>query len=177
MKTLISFLTVIILALCTFNSKAECMSPESGPQTVKEANWLVEKLKIKGDSAVKFNKIYSDYRTEMEAVRAKYKWNEPAVVNGKKTPLTDKQVEENLHNGFKMGHKMIDIREKYYKQFKTVLSPSKIEKMFRYERKIMERKREEVKKREECRKKKKDSVAKKRAEKNTQKSEKRTKKE
>lgn len=164
----------MVIALCANALYADTLAPESGPQIVKEADLLVEKLKIKGDTAIKFVKIYTDYRTEMEQVHEKNKPIKGAVVNGKRERLTEQQIDENVRNGFKAGRKMIDVREKYYKQFKTILPASKIEKMFRYEKKIIEHKRKEMKKREEMNKrrdsvrkdaaKKREKAAKKRAE-------------
>ena len=168
MKKLVSLMLAIVIAICTSNALyADALAPESGPQIVKEADLLVEKLHIKGDTAIKFVKIYTDYRTEMEQILEKNKPMKGAVVNGKREPLTEQQIDENVRIGFKTGRKMIDVREKYYKQFKTILPASKIEKMFRYEKKILEHKRKELKKRDSIRKdaaKKREKAAKKRAE-------------
>ncbi|MDE6265936.1 MAG: hypothetical protein K2M07_01120 [Muribaculaceae bacterium] len=163
MRTLLSVMTALVIALFTINvSKAECMSPSTGPQIVKEADWLVEKLKLKGDTAINFVKIYTDYRSEMVSVREQNKCKEPEVINGKKGSLSDSDIDENIRKGFESSRKMIDVREKYYKKFKKVMSPRKIEKMFRYEKKIMERKREEMKKREKYREQKHEQVDKRR---------------
>lgn len=175
MKRLLLVMTVVIAGLISVNvAKADSMSAEAGPQIVKEANLLVEKLKLKGDTAVEFTKIYADYRTEMEELLSKNKPIKPACVNGKKQPLTDEQVDENIRNGFKVGHKMIEVREKYYKKFKTILSPSQINRMFRYEKKIMDRKRSEMKRREDVREK--DSLRRDRIKKSNDKRQQRVKK-
>ncbi len=138
----------MVIAFCTVSAvNAESMPPESGPQIAKEASLMVDNLKLSGDTAVKFIKIYADYRAELEKVRSECKPCKPQVVDGKKVPLTEQQVEENIKNEFKASHKIIDIREKYYSQFKTILTPSQISKMFRHEKKIMDRKRHEMDKR------------------------------
>lgn len=148
MKKIVSMMMTLVIAICAASAvKAESISPESGPQIAKEASLMVQHLHLKGDTAVKFLKIYADYRTELEKVHSECRPFKPQVVDGKKVPLTEAQIDENIRNDFKVSHKIIDIREKYYKQFKTILTPSQIGKMFRHEKKIADRKRHEMNKR------------------------------
>lgn len=182
MKTLTTILFTLFISLCASplgHARQHDMATQQ-KQIEKEATLLVKKLNITGDTVAKFTKIYAEYRLDMEKTFANNKPVEPKMVNGKKQRLSDTEIDQNITNGFKTGRKMIDIREKYYKKFKTVLPPSKIDRMFRYEKKIMDRKRHEMEKRMKKRDKNRSEAAKrhaksakKRAEANVKRAEKR----
>jgi hypothetical protein len=43
---------------------------------------------------------------------------------------TDEQVDKMMRNRFKQSRKMLDIREKYYDEFRKFLSPKQVQKVF-----------------------------------------------
>ena len=62
----------------------------------------------------------------------------------KKGNLTEEQIDEQNKARLAHSRKMLDIREDYYTKFKSVLKPSQINRMYKIEKRIVERKRTEI---------------------------------
>ncbi len=140
MKKTIIFLLTVFLAF-GISSAHDKNAPKKPTEDdfKKEAAILSEKLKITGDTMAKFEQIYVEYKTEIFKVIDEGK---PKHKKGEK--LTEKQIDELNLERFSDARKMLDIREKYYKRFLTVLKPSQVSKMYRMEKKLVERKRHEM---------------------------------
>lgn len=98
-----------------------------------QSNKIIGDLGLDDKTAVKFKDVYKKYMTEMDELRKKDMPKRPDVKpeEGKKPAMpTDAEVEKRMRDRFAQGHKMLDIREKYYDEFRKFLSPKQIQKIF-----------------------------------------------
>ena len=65
-----------------------------------------------------------------------------------RSTLTDAEVEQVIKARFAQSRKMLDIREKYYNEFRKFLSPKQIQKMYNMEKRIGDKMRKEMGKRQ-----------------------------
>lgn len=105
----------------------------------KEARVYVNSLRLRGDSAERFTKIFLDYRQEIHKAleNNRGKMNQ-AWKRGKH--ITDKEIDQSIKARFKLSRSLLDIREKYYGRFRQVLSPRMYEQFNMLEQRFDSRK-------------------------------------
>lgn len=81
----------------------------------------------------KFITTYVNYKKELWATAPKCKRKQH------KMGETEEQAAQNMRNRFEQSQKVLDIREKYYKEFSKFLTQKQIEQMYDKEKKIMQR--------------------------------------
>ena len=92
---------------------------------------LATSLMLDDATTVKFSEIYKSYLKEMQECQRSGRM----AFGGKgKIELTDDQIEAQIEARFVQSRKILDIREKYYKQFKKVLKPRQIMKIYAEEK-------------------------------------------
>lgn len=104
-----------------------------------QCNELAAAMMLNDEQTAQFKPIYVRYTNDMRALRGKYKMHRPkpgSIKSGEPAePLTDQQIEENIRNRFALSRAIVDVREKYYEEFRTFLNPKQIEKMYKPEKK------------------------------------------
>lgn len=91
-----------------------------------QMRYLIRSIYVADKDTTKFMKIYKGYVDEMNKARQKY-----AFKNCKSSmELSDSELEERANKKFALGREILNIREKYYKQFRTILSPRQLERIF-----------------------------------------------
>jgi hypothetical protein len=98
-----------------------------------QANKIIGDLGLDDKTAAKFKDVYKKYMQEMNDLRKEYMPKKPVVKpeEGKPFPMpTDEQVDKMMRDRFKQSRKMLDIREKYYDEFRKFLSPKQVEKVY-----------------------------------------------
>ena len=149
MKT--RFTTLFVLALCAAGSLvAQPRSKQTDPKPdrpqlteeeriQRQANRMSDELMLDDKTSAKFVDIYQRYLTEMKDCREEYrKTMVPQDDSQKKseygkrprTDLTDAEIEARIENRFAHNRKMLDIREKYYKELKEILTPRQLQKIY-----------------------------------------------
>ena len=101
--------------------------------TELQANKIVQELGLDDATAAKFTDVYKKYKKEMESVRKPNFGKRPDVKTGDKgqRPVpTDAEVEKRIKENFAQSRKMIDIREKYYDEFRKFLAPKQVQKIY-----------------------------------------------
>ena len=94
---------------------------------------IVDELGLDDKTAVKFTDVYKKYMKEMNDLRLK---NMPKKSDMKKDEVnkprnfTDAEVDKMMRDRFAQARKMLDIREKYYDEFRKFLSPKQVQKVF-----------------------------------------------
>jgi hypothetical protein len=104
-----------------------------------QASKIVADLGLDDKTAAKFTEVYKKYMAEQNEVRKEFaagfakrdkmgekKDGERVKVNAP----TDEQVDKMMRDRFKQSRKMLDIREKYYDEFRKFLSPKQVQKVF-----------------------------------------------
>ena len=131
MKTKIILMLLAVFTV-TGNLSAQSQGKKQRPDRAKieamQCNQVVQALMLDDATAAKFTPVYKQYLAEMRAIRGtnlhKSKMNSP----------TDADVENAIKNRFAQSHKMLDIREKYYDEFRKVLSSKQIMRMYNVEK-------------------------------------------
>lgn len=102
-----------------------------------QANKIVQDLGLDDATAARFTDVYKKYMKEMDAVRTKNFPKKPKGESdvkpegGQPRPApTDAEVEKRIKENFAQSRKMLDIREKYYDEFRKFLSPKQIQKIY-----------------------------------------------
>lgn len=98
----------------------------------KQAAKIVTDLGLDDKTAAKFTEVYQKYMKELDDVRKEF----PLYgVKGMKAKAqasipTDEEVDKMMRDRFKQSRKMLDIREKYYDEFRKFLSPKQVQKVY-----------------------------------------------
>ena len=94
---------------------------------------IVDELGLDDKTAAKFAEVYKKYMKEMDDLRKQYM---PAKSDLKKDKpsmpksLTDAEVDKMMRDRFAQARKMLDVREKYYDEFRKFLSPKQVQKVY-----------------------------------------------
>ena len=98
-----------------------------------QANKIIGDLGLDDKTSAKFMDVYKKYMTEMNDLRKEYMPKRPEEIEKeKKAPFmpTDAEVDKMMRDRFKQSRKMLDIREKYYDEFRKFLSPKQVQKIY-----------------------------------------------
>lgn len=101
--------------------------------TDMQAKRIIGELGLDDKTAAKFTDVYRKYMKEMDDLRKKNLPQKPQVKpkDGEMPPMhTDAEVDKMMRNQFKQSREMLDIREKYYDEFRKFLSPKQVQKVY-----------------------------------------------
>lgn len=118
-----------------------------------QCNQIVKGLALDDATAAKFIPVYKKYMEEMRSTRDMNRKKKPdtkmSVDKQTSKPVpTDAEVEAAIKARFAQSRKMLDIREKYYDEFRKFLSPKQIQKMYNLEKRNGDKFRNEMSKRQ-----------------------------
>lgn len=144
MKT--RFTALLVGALLTASSLCAQAQPKANDKTPDKPRWTAEELMqrkaehmastlmLDEKSEAKFVMLYAQYLKELKECRERYREEAPRPEREKlrepREPLTDAEIEKRIENRFNRQRQMLDIREKYYKDFKKMLTPKQLLKVF-----------------------------------------------
>lgn len=101
--------------------------------TEMQANKIIGELGLDDKTAAKFTDVYKKYMMELNDLRKKNMPKKPDVKpeDGKAPAMpTDAEVDKMMRNRFKQSRETLDIREKYYDEFRKFLSPKQVQKIY-----------------------------------------------
>ena len=98
-----------------------------------QAKHIAEDLALDDKTNKKFIETYSRYKNELWTVAPKpgKKMNRPSE--------TEEQAAQKMRERFERSQKILDIRDKYYKEFSKFMTQKQIELMYEKEKKMMQR--------------------------------------
>lgn len=136
MKTrLLSFIVIAAISMSSFNVLAQNANEPVKEKRVRERptpeqmmerhiKMMEKKLVMDDATAAKFTPMYKEYLQAMKECR-------PAVPKDvKKTELTDAEIEKAIQDRFEAKKKAIDVQQKYFQKFKSILNAKQLEKVF-----------------------------------------------
>lgn len=103
-----------------------------------QANKISNELGLDDKSSAKFIDLYKKYMKEINDARkkdmppkpdAKPDENKPRP-NGPMPKMSDDDVDKMMKERFALSRKILDIREKYYDEFRKFLSPKQVKKIY-----------------------------------------------
>lgn len=138
MKNLFRLL-LLVTALLAFTPTADAQNDKGSQRRVrreqlaeKQAKHIAEKLSLSPELSEKFVTTYMACQKET--------WSTKRPDNfRRKGRLTEEQTDSLLQARFDHSQKLLDIRKKYYAEYRTFLTPKQIERVYRIERRMMNR--------------------------------------
>ena len=135
-------LATLALALCTNiyaqEQKPAPKKPKMTPEQMAtiQAKDIAMNLGFDDATTEKFVKTFCDYRAE---IRTANKAKQEAAPKISRKDMTEQQVEEQIKMQFTTSRKIVDIREKYYGEFRKYLNPRQIQRVYELEKKQTEK--------------------------------------
>lgn len=115
------------------NDKDQKQKPTPEQRAEFKAVKIANDLLLDDEVASKFVPVYKAYKLELNAVNDKYRHAKRSEeMKGK--PLSDKEVDTFIRNGFAKSREILDIRCAYYEKFLKILTPKQIKKMYDMEK-------------------------------------------
>ncbi len=147
MKNLTLFLLLIFTIFSSTNSQSQNLA--SYPQLNKrivEAKLREIRISLKLDQSTfdHFRPIYEKYESEVSEIDFK-KLNKLLKVDAES--LSSEEADRLISHQIEIAKRMLEVREKYYKEFKSVLSPQQIIKLYQTEAELRIKVMQELKKR------------------------------
>lgn len=125
------------------SERGERPSPQEMLQ--RRCQHLIQKMELGQEAAAEFEPIYRRYQQEMMQIHRQYGRKHFHHRDREATPPTDEQIEERMLNRFALSRAILEVRERYYKEFRTVLSPRQVQHIYELEREGGERMQRELK--------------------------------
>lgn len=149
MKKLLSLIVCFVLILSSIeaqqlNAKQQLRQRITQMKLVK----IQRELNLDETSLKTFRSIYFKYEREMETLKINRGSN---LLKIKKDSLSNEDADRLIRNDFINTRLLTDIREKYYYEFRKVLSPVQIIKIYQTEVDLQRKLMQEYKKREQKR--------------------------
>lgn len=149
-SALFSVIMALIIAM-SFNASADDNKkdrkerPKFTPEQMAtmRAQRIAENLKLDDATTNKFVETYKAYLNEQHEIFAKYGKEMKEGKKGDKKQKTDAEVEKEILDQIAMSRAQLDLREKYYKKFRTFLNPKQIKAVYNQEKKNMGKMRDE----------------------------------
>jgi len=147
MKPIFSTLIFVFTLLVSLN--AESQNPERFPmlrERMVQAKLREIKLSLKLDQATfdQFRPIYLKYEREISGVNFR---NLARLTKVNADSLSTEEADQLIVNQLESAQKLISIREKYYKEFRIVITPQQIIKLYQTEAELRKKVMQEMKRR------------------------------
>lgn len=137
------FLLVVAMMACSVETSAQDNVQNNGRQRMtreelaeKQARHIADVIAMDDAAASRFVKLYGECQKEIWALGPKV---------GKKSRgkgsanMTDAEVEQDLKGRFGHSQKILDIRQKYYKEYSKFLSQKQIKRVYEIEKQMKAR--------------------------------------
>ena len=112
------------------NEQAEQKRPDGKAHAMEQAKRYVELFALDEKQAAKFTEMYHSYNKILHSIRLQYRHERPA----EGVEPTDEQVEKRMLDQFAQSRAILDVREEYYKHFRTILTAKQVQKIFEDEK-------------------------------------------
>ncbi|MBV5315108.1 MAG: hypothetical protein JZU47_17530 [Prolixibacteraceae bacterium] len=147
MKTIVSSLLLVITLCISFS--AESQNPDRFPrlrERIAQAKLREVRLQLKLDQATfdQFRPIYLKYEHEVSGIDFR---NLARMMKVDADSLSADEADHLIVSQLETSKKLIQIREKYYKEFRTVITPQQIIKLYQTEAELRKKVLQEMKKR------------------------------
>ena len=147
MKTILS--TLLFALILLFSLIAESQNTERFPllrERIAQAKLREIRINLKLDQTrfEAFRPIYLKYEREVSGINLR---NLTKLTKFDVDSYTTEEADQLIVNQLESARKLISIREKYYKEFRTVISPQQIIKLYQTEAELRKKVLQEVKRR------------------------------
>lgn len=140
MKRIVFFTLILMLSLGSMYARQNGGRKQGGAaieqgqnrkaRIAQQIDYYVGIFALGESETAKFKELYQEYNKKLHAVYLQYR-HEP--VKSAET-LTDEEIERLILDNFAQSRAILDIRQQYYKEFRTILTPSQINTIFEDEK-------------------------------------------
>lgn len=152
------FIIALAAGLAANMAMAQPQRPSKEEMQKNKCERIVKELALDNRTAQEFTDIYTKYQAETNAINEKYPQpkmqlpdnrrpdrqgpdrkskgkvkNAQAPAPQEKAIPTDAEIEKQIKDGFARERALLNAKEKYYNEFRKVLSPQQIQKMYMLE--------------------------------------------
>lgn len=155
MKTKMMYVLVAVLLMGSStlsaqgkDNKNQKQRPTPEQMMRRQANQMVKTLMLDDAAAEKFVPVYEGYLKALRECRmmdrpGRDRQNNVDDSQAAKPVPTDAEIEKQIKNQFAQSRKILETREKYYDEFRKILSPKQIMKIYQTEKNNMSKFRKE----------------------------------
>ncbi|MDD6890075.1 MAG: hypothetical protein PUD39_07440 [Bacteroidales bacterium] len=142
---------LVVLALCAFTIPANAQQRKNGkrPSTEqlaeKQAKHIAQELCLDDETTAKFIATYTQCQKEIMASNPRKRFD-------KKQSRTEAQTDSLLRARFDHSQRLLDLRKKYYEEYRKFLTAKQIERVYQIEDQTMKRLTERMQKRHQANK-------------------------
>ena len=143
MKNILKVAAATLALLCCTSTFAQEAKPKQPKQKVTpeqiattQAQEIALSLGMDDATTAKFTATFVKYRMEVRELQKARKSATPKVA---RREMTDQQVEEQIKAQFAHSRKVLDIREKYYGEYRKYLNPRQIQRVYELEKRQTEK--------------------------------------
>ncbi|MDP3437901.1 MAG: hypothetical protein Q8S04_11720 [Bacteroidales bacterium] len=111
----------------------------------RQLSEVKKNISIENKDITKFDLLYRDYITELFELNSRYEGLFPLESDYEQ--YSDTQIEENFIKQTEKSKRLLLLREKYFYEFKTIIKPKEIMKLYSIERQILRQAQQEMKER------------------------------
>lgn len=130
MRKIFILITALLLTLPLAAQQSASGRLQGRQYIAQQISQYVSLFSLNEQQAQQFDALYKAYNKKMRAVHDLYQ--KESVAEG--TAMTEEQVEQRILDSFAQSRAILDVREQYYKQFRQILTPSQINKIFEDEK-------------------------------------------
>lgn len=132
-KSVIIVTVMLLVSLCANAQNGEKRKALREQMIEVQAKHIAQDLALDDKTYNRFTETYIRYKKEMWAIAPK------RCKKDRKLSETEEEAAQHMRQRFEQSQKMLDIRDKYYKEFSKFMTQKQIELMYDKERKIMQR--------------------------------------
>jgi Spy/CpxP family protein refolding chaperone len=96
----------------------------------RQTRTYITAFSLNEEQAQQFATLYKAYNKQMRAIHDLY--HQPRPAEG--VTLTDEEIEQRILDNFAQSRAILDAREQYYKEFRKILTPTQINRIFEDEK-------------------------------------------
>ena len=123
----INLMAILVLAFCTIGTAQDKQQRMSREQLAeKQAKHIAHELAFDETTTQKFVETFCAYQQEMWALGPKHK----------DEPTNDEEAEQAIKERFERSQQILNIRQKYYGEYKKFLTPMQIQQVYKMERQV-----------------------------------------
>ena len=111
-------------------TRTEQKRPDGKAHAMEQAKAYVTEFGLNEAQGKQFTDLYHAYNKKLHAIHQLYRSDRPAEGE----TLTDEQIEKRILDNFAQSRAILDVREQYYKEFRKILTPKQINKIFEDEK-------------------------------------------
>lgn len=123
-------IAMTMLMAVNLNAQQPANRQQAMQRIEQQVQHYSEAFALNEEQAQQFGVLYKEYSKKLHAIHVLYRHERPA----EGTTLTDEEIEQRILDNFAQSRAILDAREQYYKEFRKILTPTQINRIFEDEK-------------------------------------------